>query len=278
MRTMAKEKAKKPRRPIYDDNYYKAQAMLLDDWFIDKKKWLLNRFAETGCPLPQKPFKTYQQYMDWNEKFWKRHAEMERGPEVAEARLRLTGNKERMTSEEFYAFEDFKESFLPPIYGQVYDEILEHFNIDPKDKGFRDFLEFHFFFGQDTYPTQPFGVTWLRRKPNEPMKLYVEIYGHTKQEDFLAHWNWIEREQRHLPDFMGKSKARETFARDREIYALYREIKAANPKRANVKKSRLPADTLTLMELDGRYPGLTITNIRTIVTRARKRLGSFGDT
>lgn len=63
-------------RPIYNQNYYKAQAMLRDVWFIEKIAWLQKRFAEVGCPTPKKGFKKYKNYLAWNKKFWNRYSEM----------------------------------------------------------------------------------------------------------------------------------------------------------------------------------------------------------
>jgi hypothetical protein len=176
--------------------------MLLDPWFIEKIIWLKNRFFEIGQPLPRKPFKKYKDYLAWNNRFWKRYAEMMKSPEYLEERKRITGRKENISLEEYEQLTKFEEEFLPPVYGNVYDEILEHFGIKRDDKGFRDFLEYHIFFGYDEYPTSPFAVTWKRNDKTQQMELFIHLHGHTKKEDIVAHWDWIAKEQKYLPDYM----------------------------------------------------------------------------
>ncbi len=260
------------RRPIYDENYYKVAAILRDSWFKEKVALLKRRFAETGCPLPKRPFKKYAQYMAWNDAFWKRYTELEKSPEMAAARTRITGDKTTMSSQEFYALEEFKESFLPPVYGQVFDDILEHFGIDQRDRRYYDFLEYHTFFGIDEYPTEPFKVMWRREKPGDPAELLVQIFGHTKREDFLRHWDWIAQEQKSLPDFLGKNKAWGTFERDMEIYDLYKKLREESG-RKRAENSMKAVDKWIYSELHGKYRELTLQNIRTIVARTRERLG-----
>lgn len=259
-------------RYIYDRNYYKAQAMLRSPWFSEKLGWLKKRFLEVGCPLPPKPFKKYQEYLDWNKKYWDRYAEMEKSPEFLEVKARITGNKETMVPEEFYALEDFREEFLPPVYGNIFDEILEHFNINPEDKGFRNFLEFYVFFGEKEYHTSPFSISWIRNSLTDKFELYIKIYGHTKKEDLVQHWDWIAHEQRDLKDFIGKNKAWKTFDRDMEIYDAYKQLKNSGVRR---QKNFRALDYKLWGIFHKRWPKLTISNIRSIINRTQKRLGEI---
>ncbi|HEY5220850.1 MAG TPA: hypothetical protein VIJ29_01720 [Candidatus Paceibacterota bacterium] len=213
-------------RRIYDRNYYKAQAMLHDPWFVEKANWLTKRFAEVGCPLPKRPFKMYKDYLAWNDRYWKRHEEMEKSEKFLEAKQRITGGKAIMSAEEFYALEDFRKVFLPPIYGQIFKEILEHFKINREDKGFNHFLEFYFFFGQKYYYTSPFSVISKRNEETNEMELFLHIHGYTKKEDIVRHWNWVAADQKYLKDFVGKNKAWKTFDRDIEIYGVYKQLNA----------------------------------------------------
>lgn len=267
---MATKKSSK--RVVHDQNHYKAQAMLRDQWFQEKIGWLKSRFREVGCPLPKRPFKTYKEYMAWNDVFWQRYAEMEKTPEYLEAKLRITGNKEKMSSKEYYEIEDFREKFLPPVYGAIYREILEHYEIDPKDRGFHDFLERHIFFGRDYYPTSLFRISWIRNEKLKKMELFVQIEPHTKLADIQEYWSQIVEEQKRFPNFSGKNKAWEDFERDLEVYNLYKKLKGSGSKR-NTSNSAL--DKEIFYEISKKYPKITITNIRTIVSRTRKRLGEI---
>lgn len=263
--------AQKARRTVYDKNYYKAEAMVRDLWFQEQETWLKKRFADVGCPLPEPPFTKYKEYMDWNDRFWKRFSEMERSPEYAAAVQRITSGRPTMTADEFYALEDFRNEYLPPLYGQVFDEILRHFRIPSDDRGFRDFLESYFFFGQKTYGTAPFGVVWKLNEKTKGYDLFVEIYPHTKREDLIKHWEWIATEQKRMKDFMGKSKAWQTFDRDMEIYVLYKKLRQESGKKRHDKWHA--TDAWIYSDLHTKYPALTTENIRTIIKRTRKRLG-----
>jgi len=260
------------RRCIYDQNYYKAQAMIRSPWFTEKICWLKKRFEEVGCPLPTEPFGKYYMYLDWNKKYWDRYGEMELSPEFLEAKTRITGNKETMNVEEFNALEEFRKTFLPPVYGNVFDEILEYFNIDRDDKGFRNFLEFYIFFGEKEYHVSPFMISWIRNSITDKFELFIQIYGHTKKTDIMKHWDWISHEQKDLKNFIGKNKAWKTFDRDIEIYNCYKELKNPQKKRSAGFRA---IDGLVYTKLAKKYPKLTISGIRTIVSRTQKRLGEI---
>lgn len=257
-------------RAIYTKNYYKAQAMIKDPWFLEKESWLRKRFLETGCPLPKNPFKKYAQYLEWNKKFWKRYAAMEKSEEYLAEKERTVGNKENVSPDEYFAFEEFRENFLPPVYGNVFDEILEHFKIDPKDKGFQGFLEHYFFFGQREYIKSPFGLRWIKNPETGKTEFFVRIYGHTKKEDIIDNWDWIAEDQKLCEDYIGKNKAWKTFDRDIEIYTRYKKMKEKGIKRHH---NNWAMDTVLLNEFDKKYPELTLTRIRAIITKTRERLG-----
>jgi hypothetical protein len=246
--------------------------MLRDSWFIKKADWFKKRFMEIGCSLPLKPFKTYKAYLAWNKKYWDCYTKMEQSPEFLEAKQRITGNKEVMSPEEFYAFEDFREEFLPPMYGLVFDEILEHFHINPEDKGFHDFLEFHFFFGQEEYYTSPFSIKWIRNSKTNEMEMFLRIYGHTKKEDIMRHWDWVSADQKYIKDFIGKNKVWKTFDRDIEVYGAYKKLKENDAKR---RQSIVALDKDIWATLHQKYTDLTVESIRKIISRTAKRLGEI---
>ncbi|HEV7449563.1 MAG TPA: hypothetical protein VGP13_03455 [Candidatus Paceibacterota bacterium] len=268
----AKKRKKAVLKVVYDQNYYKAAAMLKDPWFKEKEAWLRKRFRDVGCPLPPRPFKKSAEYMAWNDRLWERYAEMERSPEFIAEKNRITGSKEMMSAEEYYALEEFRENFLPPMYGQVFTEILRHYEIDDKNAGFREFLELYFFFGREEYRTAPFDISW-RRDPKGEVEFLIKIHAHTTREDFLSHWGWIAENQKlFFKNPIGKNKPWETFDRDLEIYREYQKLKKeAGPRSANGQS----LDRLIYRAIGSKWPDVEFNHIRSIITKTRKRLGEI---
>ncbi len=267
----------KPRslRVVYDKDYYRVAAMVRDPWFKKKEAWLKERLAEVGCPLPAPPFKKYKEYLAWNDRFWKRLEEMERSPEFRMEAQRITGGKQRIPADEFRALEAFKEKFLPPMYGEVFSEILRHFKIDDHDEGFRDFMESYFFFGQKEYHVTPFSLSWRRDDRKSEPELLIKIYAHTKREDFMHHWDWIAAEQKHFfKNRTEKNREWKTFDRDLEVYTLYKKLREESESKRAWHTLRA-TDKWIYSELHEKYPELSLENIRTIVSRTRKRLGEI---
>jgi hypothetical protein len=256
-------------RTIFDQNYSKAAAMVRDQWFQEKEAWLKQRFTEVGCPFPKKPFKKYDEYLDWNRLFWDRYSVMERSTDFKAAVTRITGDKSLIPVKEFDELERFREDFLPPVYGQIFGEILQHYGL--KDNpAFKDFLEMYFFFGQKELYTQPFGVS-MRRKKDGTWELLVEIFPHTTKEDFNTHWDWIRKEQDSLfKDRIEKNKAWKNMERDLEVYAEYKKLRSGIER----QKKGEAADLAIWLKLEKKFSRLASpSQIRTIVSRTRKRLG-----
>jgi len=263
----------KKNRVIYNQDYYKPQAMLRDTWFIKKIAWLKNRFAEVGCSIPESGFQNYREYTLWRDKYWKRYSELIASQEFKESRNKITGGQEKISWKTLEKLEEYEKNFLPPVYGADFREILEHFKIDLDNKRFYDFIERHVFLGMNHYPESTFTIKLSRNNKTRKLEMYLRIFGYTKQEDIMNAWKLISKEQKYLPEFLGKSKKWETFERDLEIYNLYKRIRAASPrKREGYLNS---TDTKIWVELHKKYPELTITSIRTIVAKAKKRLGEI---
>ena len=272
---MPKQKSKViTKRIIYDKNYYKAQTMLRDFWFIKKINWLKQRFTEVGCPIPQNGFKKYKDYLAWNELFWKKYSNMQNSSEFLTGCNKITSGKRTINLQEFNDLERFKEQFLPPLYGSHFGDILERFHVDRNDRKFRNFLEFYLFLRKNEYPTSLFTIKWIRNRKTDQMDLFVQIHGCTRKEDLINNWRSIANEQKYLPDFLGKNKEWKMFERDIQVYELYKKIKGtSNRKREEIwAKSK---DMQIFCELHGKYPKLTIRSIRTIIARTKKRLGEI---
>lgn len=265
-------KSKIQKRKIYDQNYYKAKTILRDPWFIKKVSWLKNRFKEVGCPVPEHGFKNLKQYDKWRNEYWDTRNRMYQDKEFLKRQKEITSGKDKITSKEYDTLENFRNSYLPPVYGEIFREILEHFKIDKNDSDFRDFIERYIFLGLDEYPSTIIGTRWIRNPKTDKMELFIPVLGHTKKEDIINNWDFISREQKRLPDYLGKSKEWEEFDRDLEIYNLYKKIKSGEFK--DITDFKLQAtDCETYIQLHKKYKSLTTDKIRNIVSRTAKRLG-----
>jgi hypothetical protein len=264
------KKSNKSKRKIYDKNYYKAQAILRDPWFIEKILWLKSRFKEVGCPVPTNGFKTYDQYQKWRDKYWDTRSEMYKDKKFITKQKEITSGKEEITPEVYDALKYFKDCYLPPVYGLIFREILEHFKIKTEDKKSYDFLERYIFLNKKEYPTTIISIKWIRNSKTDKMELFIPILGHTRREDIINNWDFISKEQKHFPDYLGKSKEWEEFDRDIEIFNLYKEIK----RNGSEKGFKLIAlDDEIYVQLHHKYKSLTVNKIRNIVTKTKKRLG-----
>jgi len=260
-----KSKKQKQKRKIYDQNYYKAQTILRDPWFINKIAWLKKRFEEVDCSIPKNGFKNLKEYDKWRNKYWDTRTRMYRDKEFIVGVNKITNGKQKISSEEYDKLEEFKNDYLPPVYGAIFGDILEHFKINRDNSKFRDFIERYIFLGYDEYPSTIIGTRWIRNSKTNKMELFIPILGHTKKEDVVNNWDFISREQKYLSDYLGKSKEWEEFDRDIEIFNLYNEIKKSGKK--------VVVDREIYVQLHNKYKSITVNKIRSIVTKTAKRLG-----
>lgn len=263
-------KSKKPvkRRVVHNQPYYKAQQIIRDKWFVERINWLRRRFEEVGCPVPLEGFESNDEYEAWREAYWNRYSEMSMSEEYKEKRLSITGGKELLNSEEFYALEDLRDEYLPPMYGAVFREILEHYKIDPKDQQFKYFLEFYVFRGRRELPQSNFSVRLSRHPKTNELELLIKLRGFTKKEDIVDNWDFISEDQKYLHDYIGKSKKWVEFERDLEIYNLYKQLHQARK-----RNNKDPYDKVIMGKVQEQYDWLELSLIRKIVNRTAKRLG-----
>lgn len=258
------------RRTVYNQGYYKAQAMLRDDWFKEKMKWLRKRFAEVGCPVPTEGYTTNEEYRAWQGGYLKRYSEMNQDEYYKAKSLEITGGKQFISREELDQLEDLQYQYLPPMYGGIFSEILKHFDIDPKDQQFKYFLEFYMFRGRTELPSSNFSVRLSRHPKTNELELLVKIHGFTKKEDIMNNWDFIIEDQKYLSDYQGKSKEWVEFERDLEIYKLWKVIKREKSNRQGLWQA---VDMDIYAQLHQKYPEITVTSIRRIILKTAKRLG-----
>jgi hypothetical protein len=279
-------------RDIFDERHYRAQAMLRSKKFKEMIAWLKGKFVEFDRSVPTEGFKTIQEYLDWNKRWWGKWAELRYGTEYKKAFYEITGGNDTFTLEQAARIREFEERFLPPVYGKYFDTILQEFNIDPDDKGYQDFLERHIFFNESDYPHDLLSIVWHRDTLKEPFKLYLEILPTTKLEDVVKYWDDVTNEQKLLPGFKKRNRAWENFERDIEIYMLYKDLKDKLSADGKQRKSSIRLDAAfdkgkpyQISRLDNeiyekireKHGEITFDAIRTAISRAKKHLGVVTD-
>ncbi len=266
---MLKKKKGVTSRVVYNTDYYKAKTMLLDPWFIEKIAWLKKRFKEVGCPLPPRGFKKYKQYLKWRDKYWEKRIEIAKSKEFISKKKEMAGKDGKMSREEFDRLEAFEKDYLPPLYGAVIGEILEHHKIQRDNGKFRDFVEWYIFLNRKDFLSPIMRVNMTRDPKTGEKKMFVQIFEYTKKEDLVNNWDFIADMQKHLPGYIGKSKQWESFDRDFEVYSLYKKLRE---EKENDNNFTFNLDTEIYVQLHHKYKELTVNNIRDIISRTAKRL------
>ncbi len=257
-------------RVIYNKNQYKSQEMLLNPVFREKISWLKNKFAEFGCPIPKEGFSSLKEFMDWNGRYMSMYSKVQATPEYQEKFRKATGGKQMFGIEELNNILDLEERLLPPMYGYFYDDLLEEFGIEKTNRDFRDFLEHHIFFNKEDFPNSLFAIRWIRNKETDKMELFIQLFGHTKKEDITNYWDFIKPDLKLLPDYVGRNKEWETFARDNEIYEIFLSIRKGRAKnRSQETKGERAMDREIYSRINSKYPEVSLSKIRGILSRIR---------
>lgn len=237
--------SKKQARPVYTTDYYRLEKLVSSSEFEKKVRWLRSEYEKAGCPLPDKPFETYREYEAWLKLFWEQHMNAE--------------------------YAKMKEPITP---GQFLEDRLYEAKLDHRNPKYKEFLMFHVFLGRPHLLERAFDLLWMRVKPTDDPKLFIQLMPHTKKEDIEAHWGDIAKEIRRLPGYIGKSKQWESSERDFEVYDEYKRLREASG-RKRAANSWQSVDKWVYSELHEKHPELTASNIRAIVARTRKRLGEI---
>jgi uncharacterized protein (DUF433 family) len=256
-------------RITHDTDFNKIQFIFRDEWFLNVLAEMKSYFVGFGCSIPDGGFKAYKEYLDWQDRYWRRRSEIGQNEEYKNARLEITGGKERISSEEYQRLESLDSRLLPRPYGEFFSEILEHYGINKKEKYFRDAIEFYIFLGIRELPKSNLNLKWIHHKDGT-YDLCIQIYGRTKKEDVLKNWKWITMHQKKMPDYIGKDKTWETMDRDMEIYQLYKKLKEKNAGKRQTSVSSV--DIQIYAKLHSKYPELTTDNIRAFISKTKKRL------
>jgi hypothetical protein len=233
-------------KPIYSKDYYRMEKLVSDPKFKKQVRDMLAEYKRIGAPLPPRPL-TYDQYLEWLNQFWNALSKLD----------------------------TFDQYELPPP-GNFLENLLEEFDFNPRNqenRKFEDFLEAHVFRGQEHLHETLFEIRWIRNKETDKMELFLKIEPYTRKEHVEAFWDEIEKDQKHFPEYLGKSKEWSSFERDLYIFRTYEEIRNQMPARMKsvgknwkVKGFR-PVDFAVKLEVCEKYPNLSLSTIRKAIIR-----------
>ena len=175
-------------RQIYNADFYKITAVLLSKKFLVLESEIQSKYATLNLALPKKGFSNYDQYSAW----------LKKAMEVKESP------------------------------GEIIENTLKQFNLDPKNEYYRNCLTAHLFFHKQPWEESPYlqpHIELITRKNDNTKELWVKIHPWTKKADYMKLWPSIKGIQRTLPGYRGKEKFQITFERNFTVYQLYLKAK-----------------------------------------------------
>lgn len=175
-------------RQIYNADFYKITAVLLSKKFLVLESEIQSKYTTLTLPFPKKGFNNYDQYSAWLK-------------------------KARKT----------KES-----PGEIIENLLKEFNLDPKNEYYRNCVTARLFFHKQPWEESPYSqphIELITRKNDTTKELWVKIHPWTKKADYMKLWSSIKGIQRTLPGYRGKEKFQVTFERNFAVYQLYLKAK-----------------------------------------------------
>ena len=258
-------------KTVYNQKYYQVHAMLKKPEFIKEIQWLKDRFEHFDIPIPENGFKKYQEYLDWNERFWNKVTESRKSNEFIEAVDALKDENGKIIGwDKINKKNKIEETLLPPIYGAFLKDLMQKHGFDRSDKELKKFLISYIFMGQKEFKEQPLKIVHKIDSKTRKPGLFVEIFPWTTKEDINRCWSDIKEEQRMYDEYIERNKPWEEFDRDVEIHETYKKS-LQKVKNDNIKA----ADIDVFSELHEKYPDITLLNIRKICERTKERLGEM---
>ena len=215
-------------RKIHNTDYYKAEFIMADPKFIKFVDTLIKTFSKFGCPIPAKGFKSYKEYLKWNDKYFDSRSNIEYSEEFKNKIDKITGGKDSWGDKEQSKIEKLQHEELPPVYGSAIEDLLRRYDIGRKDKNYRRFKDFiieYIFFNKREFTNTPLIITWKRNEKTREAELFIKILPHTRKEDLEKLWPIIKEEQASLPKYKVKHKEYKNFHRDLEIYNIYKNFR-----------------------------------------------------
>lgn len=177
-----------------------------------------------------------------------------------------------------------KQDVLPL---DILKEVLEYFNLDPKDEKLRLGLKWVLFFNQVQLTKSPINyLPGITKDGRVEMSLTIEPWATKEDFENLEVWKTVEQYRREFAKTKkSKNKPWETFERDLEIYTLYQQAqhditssrtKTLTPHRLLPTKSvyDLLKTYDKYAELENEYENLE-DELRAIISRCKKTFGTL---
>lgn len=258
------------RKPVYNERYYRVQAMLKNSGFKRDIRWLKSRFAHFGIPLPKSGFKKYAEYEEWNKRFWDKWSECDSSQEKKDAWAAFANKEGNIVGHKNYQrWLSFERDFYPPVYGTYLKDVLQEHGFRRDDKLLNEFMLFYVFFGRTEYLEPPFEIFHKRNQKTDEWELFIKILPWTTRDDVVKHWNHVEEEQAIYPEHIKRNKPWEFFDLHYAVYQAYEKAKVI--KKKNDDKRRL--DHIAYSLLEKKNQTIDRDSIRRIHKEAAKRLG-----
>lgn len=259
---------------ILDDFYYKTRIILDDPYFKKSVNFLLEKLKKFNIAIPDSGFINNEEFEKWRKKYFSKFDGITNNEEYKEKLKKITDNKRSYDSETKEKVDKLRENMFPPVYKDYIDKIIEYYNIEKiYKKKFKEFIFNYIFFKKEEFPHTNLLIKLEKNKKTKEVEIYIRVFGYTKKEDIIKNWSIIEKEKKILKDYHGKSKEKENFERDLEIYKLYKELKE-NRKIKKGKSDKIyqgkRMDEEIWNIINNKYGDLEWENIRKIINRIKK--------
>jgi len=195
-------------------------------------------------------------------------------------KLKILTSKKRF----LWVVKTIRQKFSIPSNGLEKDDLISNEDSESFNNSLKDILsnfslddsysrpiEWFILYNNLNYQTPKFRIKFCKDKSGQD-ELWIKIFANTKKEDILKLWGRIKIFQRWLPDYEGKLKKWTNFERDLEIYQTYKKCKKELQGKKRAGNSIDAVDVCVSEKICDKYPNLSITNIRKIISRFNKKI------
>lgn len=253
-------------KKIYDRIYNRMKILLINDSFLKEIK----KFRE-NYNIPATGFKKSEECKKWYDEMEKKFKPFKEKVQFLEINPKTKQTKIKS-----------KYIYLSKLEEKLADDIettiLKKFRLDNEE--FLEPIRWLVLYNNLDYATDVFEIK-LKKKQNGENELWLKILPHTKKQDIVQLWDRIKLFQQWLPDYRSKLKEWINIERDYEIYSLYKKYckELGLRKRAenltNLLEAKMPIDHYIYSKISKKYPDISLSNIRKIISRFKKK---FSDT
>lgn len=236
--------------PIYSSDYYRMEKLIKSHRFQTRLRELRALWKKWGVPMPEKGFERVNEYYAWREHLLAVYNKNLQSEDVARAMKRVDDDPSFSAMEKYWRQAEVRDELSPPLPWSIIEQLLKESNLDPKNEKYRHFLTVYIFLRQPHLSEAFFSMLWKRNEKTDEMELFLKLEPHTKREHILAFWDKIAAEQKKLPGYRGKNKARKSFERDLHIFDVYQDIKSGvSGKRVSKRERYFGIDALVWQRL-----------------------------